>query len=163
MGAAMRFREAARAARVAVALRNAGYGVLWRPDAPEVIMTSASRAEAREVAKRNPGTLDDWYQRAEIDCGVGEGTAATPEAPQLEPAEFAHISLTRLCGCNYKQPVVKRTTRYVYIQRPQRPGTFRVDAAKFDAGKSQFRAEWSIRRWDAHAEEVCARERNWQD
>lgn len=72
MGTAARFNEEARAARIALALAAEGFGVLWEPDKPHVVMTAANRAELREVSKKHPGTMSEWWKLSKIDKSSSE-------------------------------------------------------------------------------------------
>ena len=74
----------------------------------------------------------------------------------------AHISLARLCGCNYKMPV-RRAGKSVYVTDPQGTHEYRLSAAKFDAGEYQYRDSWVIVPWSAKAERIAKSEANWQD
>ena len=74
----------------------------------------------------------------------------------------AWISLTRLCGCNYRRPV-RRQGRFVLVDDPHRPGkTYRLDAARYEAGERQFRGSWCIEPWSDRAAQTCHDEANWQ-
>ena len=76
--------------------------------------------------------------------------------------DFAWISLTSLPGCNYKQPIARRG-KSVIIVHPQQPHrSFRIDAAKFDAGQPQFRETWCIEQWSDKAERTSKSEEGWQ-
>ena len=86
---------------------------------------------------------------------------------EKENMEYTHawISLCRLCGTNYKLPITRtgKSVALVVVSQPQTSGkTFRIDAAKFDAGITQVRGSWAIKPWNAEAEEIMAREKNWQ-
>ena len=77
--------------------------------------------------------------------------------------ETAHICLWRLCGCNYRKPITRKG-KSVYVDNPQRSDKrYRLIAAKFDAGKSQIRDSWAIRKWDDRAERICKTEKDWMD
>lgn len=74
----------------------------------------------------------------------------------------AWFSLTRLGGCNYRQPV-QRQGRSVIVADPQHPEQhYRLDAARFDADKGQVRGSWYIKPWTAEAARVTESEKNWQ-
>lgn len=68
-GTALRFNEEARATFIAQLLHDLGHGVLWKQDAPIVIMTSAGRSEVREITKKHKGVIEEWWKLANIDCG----------------------------------------------------------------------------------------------
>ena len=77
--------------------------------------------------------------------------------------EFAWVRLTRLCGCNHKQPIIRKGNS-VSVAHPGLPGTrYRINAADFDASKCQYRKSWCISQWNTEAEKTCAAESNWQD
>lgn len=79
----------------------------------------------------------------------------------------AHVSLVRLGGVNEKVPVTYQGAS-VFVPNPQagfegRPGhCYRLKAAPFIAGESQYRSDWSIRRWDDKSERAAQAESNWQ-
>ncbi len=73
----------------------------------------------------------------------------------------AWISLTRLCGCNYKT-LVEYRGKSVYVKSPQIDKTYRINAEKFKAGEPQFRDSWCIEAWGAKAERTAESEQNWQ-
>ena len=74
----------------------------------------------------------------------------------------AWISLTRLCGTNYRRPITRKG-KSIFVPNPQRPEqTYRIDASTFDAGKGQGRGSWWILPWTDEATKVTERERNWQ-
>ena len=75
---------------------------------------------------------------------------------------FAHVRLTRLCGCNYKQPV-KYRGKSVYVPDPQTSQTYRLDAAKFKSGGFQSRDSWAITVWCDDSARICESEAYWQD
>ena len=75
----------------------------------------------------------------------------------------AWVRLCRLCGCNYRGKVVKRTAKFVYVQHPQqREKTYRIPAAEFDAGENAHRDGWVISAWNDKAARTCRAEENWQ-
>lgn len=78
------------------------------------------------------------------------------------PATHAHIQLCRLGGYNEKVPVQRRGA-FVYVKDPHRPKTYRIDAAKFDAGQVQIRGSFAIGPWDERSERRAASEWDWQD
>ena len=70
------------------------------------------------------------------------------------PLDITHawVHLTRLDGCNYKQRVTHHG-KSVFITDPQIPErSYRLNAAKFDAGEYQHRSSWTIVPWSAYAE-----------
>ena len=75
----------------------------------------------------------------------------------------AHISLTRLGGCNYKMPVTYKG-KSVYVNDPQEVDrVYRLNLAPFLAGDYQHRdSSWSIRKWDDRSEKTTESELNWQ-
>jgi hypothetical protein len=78
-------------------------------------------------------------------------------------ARFAWVSLTRLCGCNYKVPVARKGKSIIIVVDPQRRDTrYRIDAARFDAGERQFRGSWCIEAWSDKAARTMESERDWQ-
>lgn len=69
MGAGLSFISEARAAYVALILREAGHGVLWEPNhTAHVIMTSASQAQVRELMQNNHGRIENWRNLPKVDC-----------------------------------------------------------------------------------------------
>ena len=88
---------------------------------------------------------------------VGVLSAATIEKPT-----HAHVSLSRLGGCNYRMPVTRKG-RWLTMENPQCAEVrYRVPAEPFDSGKRFFRDGWCIRRWDAEAERITESEKGWQ-
>ena len=75
----------------------------------------------------------------------------------------AHISITRLGGVNIKT-LVKYKGKSVYVADPDgNGGTYRINAAKFIAGETQYRdGSWAIRKWDDWSERTAESEKNWQ-
>lgn len=69
MGTALGFNEEARACYIAQRLALAGYGVLWDPDKPNVVMTSGEMPEVKELVESNQGTVDDWWKEEKVDIG----------------------------------------------------------------------------------------------
>jgi len=77
---------------------------------------------------------------------------------------FAWISLTRLCGCNYKQPVFNAGPNSVRVEDPQQPGKwYRLARAKFEQGVRQFRDSWCIEKWSEKAARTTESEKGWLD
>ena len=75
----------------------------------------------------------------------------------------AWVHLTRLCGTNYRQPITRRGVSII-VADPQSPErTYRLSAAKFDAGQGQIRDAWYIEPWTERAARIVEGERNWQD
>lgn len=78
---------------------------------------------------------------------------------------FAHVHLTRLCGCNHKQAVTIKG-KFALVEKPKscgQSGHYRIDAARFLAGEYQHRDDYSIRLWDDRAERKTDSEKNWMD
>ena len=74
MGMGLAFRDEGRAAKMAIALAEAGYGVMWCPDdKPRVVMTSATYEQIQTVSKCTKGSIPNWQRVARIDIG---GTTA---------------------------------------------------------------------------------------
>lgn len=75
----------------------------------------------------------------------------------------AWVHLCRLSGTNYSQPITRRGAS-IFVPDPQIPGkTYRVSAAKFDAGQGQVRENWYIEPWTERAARIVDAERDWQD
>ena len=68
-GTALKFLEEARAALVAIVLKDKGFGVTWKHDAPNIVMTQASKSQVREICDNRKGVIEDWFELPEIDCG----------------------------------------------------------------------------------------------
>lgn len=76
---------------------------------------------------------------------------------------FAWLHLTRLCGCNYKVPVVAFGKNSLHLTDPQSPErNYRINRNKFVNGQRQFRDSWCIEMWSEKAEKRCEDEKNWQ-
>jgi hypothetical protein len=76
---------------------------------------------------------------------------------------FAWVHLTRLCGCNYKVPVVAFGKNSLHLTDPQQSDQhYRLNRRKFLAGERQYRDSWCIERWSDRAEQRTESERNWQ-
>lgn len=76
MGTGLAFLNEGRAAKMAIALAEAGYGVRWYPDnTPHVVMTSATFEQVRKISNRTKGLILDWHRVEIIDVGG----AAAPE------------------------------------------------------------------------------------
>lgn len=73
MGTGLQFRDPARAAFAAAVLLWAGHGVLWRSNAPHVVMTSASQHDARTLIDTYPGTFPHWEALDGVDEGGRNG------------------------------------------------------------------------------------------
>jgi len=75
----------------------------------------------------------------------------------------AHFSITRLGGVNLKMPVIYKG-KSVIVEDPQEAGRmYRINAAKFIAGDTQFRdSSWAICKWDDRSERTAEAEANWQ-
>lgn len=74
----------------------------------------------------------------------------------------AHVSLSRLGGCNYRVPVTYKG-KSVYLDDPMYARSYRINLAKFIAGDFQIRdSSWAIRRFDDRSARNCNAEQNWQ-
>jgi hypothetical protein len=74
MGTALRFSEEARACAVAHFLAARGFGVLWEPGKPHVVMCSAEREELRPIIREYKAVDEEWYKRKAVDVGCRGGT-----------------------------------------------------------------------------------------
>lgn len=77
--------------------------------------------------------------------------------------DYAWFSLTRLCGCNYKQPILAEKGKSLIVADPQdKSRTYRISKADFEADKFIIRSNWAIKRWSDEAARICKSEENWQ-
>ncbi len=104
----------------------------------------------------------DSQAYGELVAEVNGMRDASIDTTQHEHTEYAFVRLSRLCGCNYKQPIERRGVS-VFVRHPQRRGVqFRMSAAKFDAGESHYADNWLISKWDTDSARITESERNWQ-
>jgi hypothetical protein len=73
MGTALRFNEEARACAVAHYLAAKGFGVLWEPGKPHVVMCSGEREELRPIIAEYKAVDEEWFKREAVDVDDRRG------------------------------------------------------------------------------------------
>jgi len=75
---------------------------------------------------------------------------------------YAYVHLTRLCGCNFKQPVTVKGN-FIFVHDPQDKSTrYRINRKDFESGKRAFRNSWVVELWTESSARRTESELNWQ-